>query len=207
MVRERVTQVFDDVERYGHMQAFEHAGGTLGIDARHDRVERAVHEVDARADARATPGQARVARRERDDRAGDAGRLHRLEGERAALREADEHRAAGGDAEMRLLAPHEVFEVGQHRGDALAMVVAMQPARWIPVLGRAAARVRIESARHDERRSREARLELECDRDHRLRSGAAAVQEDEQVMCWLLFRGGEAENPAGGHAMDIVTPP
>ena len=65
---------------------------------------------------------------------------------------------------------------------ALAMVVAVQAARRVPVLRRAAARVGIEAARHHQRRARKARLELERDRDHRLRGRAAAVQEDEQVV-------------------------
>src|SRR5438105_7458800 len=89
VVREGMAEVLDDVERHGHVQAFEYPRGALGVDARHDRVEFAVHEVDARADACAAARQARIARGERDYRAGDAGRLDRLEGERAALREAD----------------------------------------------------------------------------------------------------------------------
>src|SRR5581483_10616134 len=71
-MRERVAQVFDDVERHPHVQAGEHARGALGVDARHDGIKLAVHQVDARADARAAVGKARVARREGDYRARDA---------------------------------------------------------------------------------------------------------------------------------------
>src|SRR5688572_22055020 len=46
-VRQRVAEVLDDVERDGHVKAGEHARGALGIDARDDRIELAVHEVDA----------------------------------------------------------------------------------------------------------------------------------------------------------------
>src|SRR5207253_1243399 len=63
-LRERMAEVFDDVERDGHVQAGKHARRALGVDARHDRVELAVHEVDARADARAARRQPRIARRE-----------------------------------------------------------------------------------------------------------------------------------------------
>src|SRR5207249_4296381 len=84
-------------------------------------------------------------------------------------------------------------------GDALAMVVGVQAACRIPVLRHPAARLRVESARHHQRSAREARLELERDRDHRLRGGAAAVEEHEQVLCRVLWGGREAEDPAGGH--------
>ena len=86
------------------------------------------------------------------------------------------------------------------------MVVAMQAARRVPILRGAAAGVGIEAARDYQRGARKARLELERDRNHGLRSGAAAVQEYEQVFRFLFLRGGEAEDPTGGHAMEIVTP-
>src|SRR5687767_6718027 len=69
-VRERVAEVLDDVERDRHVQASEHARSALGIDARHHRVVLAVHEMDARRDARAEFRVLREARRERDHRAG-----------------------------------------------------------------------------------------------------------------------------------------
>ena len=161
-----------------------------------------MHEVNARSDARARPRVLREARGEGDHRAGEAGRLHRLERERAALRKTDQDGAARRHAEVGLLAAHQILEVRKHGRDALAMVVAVQAARRIPVLRRAAARVRIEAARHDERRARETRLEFERDRNHRLRGGAAAVQEDEQVVGLAIRRGGEAENPARRHCPD-----
>jgi hypothetical protein len=33
------------------------------------------------------------------------------------------------------------------------------------------------------------------------------MEEHEQVIGLMLYCGGEAENPAGGHTMDIVTRP
>src|SRR6202165_4193448 len=93
----------------------------------------------------------------------------------------------------------EPIRTVQHRGDALAMFVVVQAARWIPVLRHAAARLRVEAARHHQRGARKARLELECNRDHRLRSGAAAMQEHEQALDRVLWSGCKAENPAGRH--------
>ena len=50
--------------------------------------------------------------------------------------------------------------------------------------------------------AREAGLELERDRDHRLGGGAAAVEEDEQVIRPAFCGGPEAKNAAGRHCPD-----
>src|SRR6185295_13901955 len=60
--------------------------------------------------------------------------------------------------------------------------------------------IRVEAARHHQRSARKTGLKLERDRNHRLGGGAAAMQEDEQVVRAVLLRRGKAVNPARGHA-------
>jgi len=105
-MRERVPQVFDNVERHRHVQSREHARRSLGVDPRDDGIEFTMHQMNARADARSAVGKARIARGEGDDGARDARRLHCLERHRAALRIADQHRTARRHAEVDLLAAH-----------------------------------------------------------------------------------------------------
>src|SRR5258706_6791761 len=129
VVRECMSQVFDDVERDRYMQPLEHACGALGVHRRDDGIELAMHEMDTRADACAACRQARLARRKGDDGGGNAGDLHGLERERAALRETHQYGAARGDARGHLLAARAILENGERRGNAPAGGVAMQAAR------------------------------------------------------------------------------
>ena len=127
-VGERVAEVLDDVERDRHVQAREHARGALRVDPRNHGVVLAVHEMHAGADGRALRGQARETRGERDHGTGELGRLDGFQRDRAALREADQHGAVPRHVEVRLLAAHEIVDIGQDCGDPLAMVVAVQAA-------------------------------------------------------------------------------
>src|SRR6267143_3083114 len=108
-----MAEVLDDVERDRNMKSSQDPCRPLRVHARHHGVELAVHEVNTRLDRRTARRQPRITRRERDHGAGDAGSLHRLERHRPALREADQHGAARGHAEVGLLAPYQVLDVGQ----------------------------------------------------------------------------------------------
>src|SRR5256885_15423035 len=55
-VRKRMAEVLDDVERDRNMEPGQDPCRALRVHARHDGVELAVHEVNARLDRRAAPG-------------------------------------------------------------------------------------------------------------------------------------------------------